>query len=93
MRHIESSGNFRKQLKLMMKRGKEDSEIKTIIVKLANDTPLPPANRDHPLSGNFSGFRECHIQPDWLLIYKKLNSDDGLGILRLEATGTHSDLF
>jgi len=93
MRHIESSGNFRKQLKLMMKRGKEDSEVKTIIVKLANDTPLPPANRDHPLSGNFSGFRECHIQPDWLLIYKKVNSDDGLGILRLEATGTHSDLF
>jgi mRNA interferase YafQ len=93
MRHIESSGNFRKQLKLMMKRGKEDSEIKTIIVKLANDTPLPPANRDHPLSGNFSGFRECHIQPDWLLIYKKVNSDDDFGILRLEATGTHSDLF
>lgn len=93
MRHIESSGAFRKQLKLMIRRGKEEAEIKTVIVLLANDEPLPPKYRDHALTGNFTGFRDCHIQPDWLLIYQKQNSEDGRGILRLEATGTHSDLF
>lgn len=93
MRHIESSGNFRKQLKLMLRRGKAEGEIKPIIFMLANDEPLPPKYKDHPLTGSFLGYRDCHIQPDWLLIYKKQDSDDGCGILRLEATGTHSDLF
>jgi mRNA interferase YafQ len=93
MRNIESSGAFRKQLKLMMKRGKSEVEIKTVIVLLANDEHLPPKYRDHALSGNFTNFRDCHIQPDWLLIYQKQDSEDGQGILRLEATGTHSDLF
>lgn len=93
MRHIESSGAFRKQLKLMIRRGKDEAEIKTVIVLLANNEPLPPKYRDHALTGNFTGFRDCHIQPDWLLIYQKQNSEDGRGILRLEATGTHSDLF
>lgn len=93
MRYIESSGNFRKQLKLMLRRGKAESEIKSVIVMLANDEALPPKYKDHALTGNFVGFRDCHIQPDWLLIYKKQDSEDGLGILRLEATGTHSDLF
>jgi mRNA interferase YafQ len=93
MRHIESSGNFRKQLKLMLRRGKSESEIKSVIVMLAEDQALPPKYKDHQLTGNFGGFRDCHIQPDWLLIYKKQDSDDGCGILRLEATGTHSDLF
>ncbi|MBD8052018.1 type II toxin-antitoxin system RelE/ParE family toxin [Limnohabitans radicicola] len=93
MRHIESSGAFRKQLKLMIRRGKDEAEIKTVIVLLASDEPLPPKYRDHALTGNFTGFRDCHIQPDWLLIYHKQDSEDGRGILRLEATGTHSDLF
>lgn len=93
MRYIESSGAFRKQLKLMIRRGKDEAEIKTAIVLLANDEQLPPKYRDHALTGNFTGFRDCHIQPDWLLIYQKQNSEDGRGILRLEATGTHSDLF
>jgi mRNA interferase YafQ len=93
MRHIESSGAFRKQLKLMFRRGKDEAEIKPVIVLLANDEPLPPKYRDHALTGNFTGFRDCHIQPDWLLIYQKQDSEDGRGILRLEATGTHSDLF
>ena len=93
MRHIESSGAFRKQLKLMIRRGKDEAEIKTVIVLLASDEPLPPKYRDHALTGNFTGFRDCHIQPDWLLIYQRQDSEDGRGILRLEATGTHSDLF
>lgn len=77
----------------MIKRGNSDVDIKAVIVKLANDEVLPPAQRDHALTGNFVGFRDCHIHPDWVLIYKKLESEDELGILRLEATGTHSDLF
>lgn len=93
MRHIDRSGNFKRQFKLMLKRGKSEKEMLDIVVKLAKDIPLPPANRDHPLSGNFSGFRDCHIEPDWLLIYKKIKSNDGLGILVLEATGSHADLF
>lgn len=93
MRHIDRSGNFKRQFKLMLKRGKSEAEIFDIISKLAKDIPLPAANRDHTLSGNFSGFRECHIQPDWLLIYKKSESEDGKGIIYLEATGTHADLF
>jgi len=93
MRHIESSGAFRRQFKLMMRRGKSEAELKLLITLLANDEPLPPKYRDHALIGNFLGFRDCHIQPDWLLIYKKIDSADGRGILQLEATGTHSDLF
>lgn len=77
----------------MIKRGNPESEIQTVISMLANDMPLLPKHKDHPLSGNWNGFRDCHIQPDWLLIYQKQNSEDGRGILRLEATGTHSDLF
>lgn len=93
MRYIDRSGNFKRQYKLMMKRGKPEKEIQAVIVMLANDIPLPPKYRDHPLSGNFSGFRDCHIQPDWLLIYKKETTEDGIGVLQLEGTGTHSDLF
>jgi mRNA interferase YafQ len=93
MRHIDSSGSFKKQFKLMIRRGKSETELKRLITLLANDEPLPPKYRDHALIGNFLGFRDCHIQPDWLLIYKKIDSTDKRGILQLEATGTHSDLF
>jgi mRNA interferase YafQ len=77
----------------MIKRGNLESEIQAVISMLANDIPLLPKHKDHSLSGTWNGFRDCHIQPDWLLIYQKQNSEDGRGILRLEATGTHSDLF
>lgn len=82
MRYIESSGAFH-----------NEADIKTVITLLMNDEVLPPKYRYHVLTGNFVGFRDCHIQPDWLLIYQKQDSEDGRGILRLEATGTHSDLF
>jgi mRNA interferase YafQ len=93
MRHIDRSGNFKRQYKLMAKRGKPEKEIQIVVLMLANDIPLPSKYRDHSLSGNLAGFRDCHIQPDWLLIYKKEETQDGCGILQLEATGTHSDLF
>jgi mRNA interferase YafQ len=77
----------------MLRRGKPENDIKRVIALLATDEPLPTRLRDHALTGNFVGFRDCHVLPDWLLIYKKLDTEDGRGILRLEATGTHSDLF
>jgi len=55
----------------MIRRGKSEVELKHLITLLSNDEPLPPKYRDHALTGNFLGFRDCHIQPDWLLIYKK----------------------
>lgn len=93
MRYIERKGKFKRQYKLMLKRGKSEKLIQETILKLAQDIPLPPANEDHPLKGSLNGFRDCHIQPDWVLIYQKEPSEDGRGILWLDKTGTHSDIF
>ena len=64
--------------------------LKNIVIALANGEKLPNENRDHELKGDHRGYRECHIQPDWLLIYK---FEDDILILTLSETGTHSDLF
>lgn len=64
--------------------------LKDVVTRLANDEPLDPRHKDHPLSGEWSGHRECHIQPDWLLIYRYEND---ILVLALTRTGTHSDLF
>ena len=74
----------------MKKRGKDLNKLVAVLDKLSKGEPLPPHNRDHQLIGPLSDFRECHIEPDWLLIYKVLN--DTL-VLRLIRTGSHSDLF
>ena len=79
---------FQKDLKKMQKRGKSLDRIKSIIETLVCEAPLEDRYRDHKLVGNYQGRRECHIEPDWLLIYK-LNS---LEII-FERTGSHSDLF
>jgi mRNA interferase YafQ len=67
-----------------------EDELNKVIKTLAEDKPLSAKYKDHSLSGNYAGLRECHIRPDWLLIYKK---DDQLRILTLLRTGSHSDLF
>lgn len=64
--------------------------LKNIVIALANGEKLPNENRDHELKGDHKGYRECHIQPDWLLVYK---IEDDILILTLSQTGTHSDLF
>ena len=81
---------FKKDYKRVIKRGYNAKLIEEIIQKLAKGEQLPEKNRDHPLSGNYSGCRECHITPDWLLIYE---IDNGELVLYLTRTGTHSDLF
>lgn len=84
--------SVQKNLKLARKRNLSVDELNKVIFNLANDLPLPPENKDHALTGNLVGFRECHIKPDWLLIYGK-EDDSELHILNLVRTGTHSDLF
>ena len=87
---VKPTTQFRKDYKLAKKRGMKMNLLDDIIKKLANGEKLPEKNYDHPLSGNWEGHRECHIQPDWLLVY--YHQDDVL-VLTLARTGTHSDLF
>jgi mRNA interferase YafQ len=88
MLQIERSNQFKKDVKKALKRGKNPDLLKEIIELLVNRRQLPAKNRDHKLSGNYVNYRECHIEPDWLLIY--FVTDE---VLRLERTGTHADLF
>ncbi len=87
---IVPSNQFKKDLKLAAKRGYDMNKIKNVIEKLANGETLEAKYRDHLLTGDYGGFRECHIQPDWLLVYQ---IDNGQLVLFLARTGTHSDLF
>ena len=90
MYSIRPTSKFQKDLKRIEKRGYNISLLADIIKKLANGEKLTEKNKDHALSGDYAGCRECHITPDWLLIYEI--ADDEL-ILYLTRTGTHSDLF
>lgn len=90
MYSIRPTTRFQKDLKRIEKRGYNISYLTEIIKKLANGETLPEKNKDHSLLGEYSGCRECHITPDWLLIYEI--TEDEL-ILYLTRTGTHSDLF
>lgn len=87
---LETTAQFRRDYKLMKNRGCERELIETVLDKLLNGCPLEAAHRDHALTGNYAGFRECHIKPDWLLVYKI--ERDRL-VLVAQRTGTHSDLF
>ena len=87
---VKPTTKFQRDLKRVRKRGYDISLLTAIIKKLAAGEPLPEKNRDHELSGNFAGCRECHVTPDWLLVYEI--ADEAL-ILYLTRTGTHSDLF
>jgi mRNA interferase YafQ len=82
------TNRFEKDLKLMTKRGPDPKSMKAIIRKLIDETPLERKHRDHLLVGNFKDRRECHIEPDWLLIYR-LDGD----MIIFERTGTNADLF
>ena len=82
---------FRKSLKKMIRRGKDINKINDVILKLANGEPLEPKYRDHALSGDLDGLRDCHIENDWVLLY--FYTANGDLVLTLSDTGTHSDLF
>lgn len=87
---VKPTTQFKKDLKLAQKRGYDIKTITAVIKKLAAGEPLPEKNRDHALTGNYKNCRECHIAPDWLLIYEIVETEL---ILYLTRTGTHADLF
>ena len=87
---IRPTSRFVKDLKRVQKRGYDISLLADVIKKLADGEELPQKNKDHALVGDFDGCRECHITPDWLLIYEM---DHESIVLYLTRTGTHSDLF
>lgn len=87
---IVPSNRFRRDLKLAIKRGADIALLNAVIETIAVGGHLDKRHRDHDLGGNYKGFRECHIQPDWLLIYRVMKNELELFLYR---TGTHSDLF
>ena len=87
---IRFTGQFKKDLKRAKKRGKDTDELFAVIDKLSNGEVLVEKYRDHGLSGNYKGCRECHIESDWLLIYE---IDNGILVLMLYRVGSHSELF
>ena len=88
MKKVSQTRQFSRDVKRMRKRGKDLEKLQEIVKLLAEGTPLPPNHRDHPLTGPWQPSRDCHIETDWLLIYTADQES-----LRLERTGTHSDLF
>lgn len=88
MLKISYRNQFKKELKQQEKRGKDMKKFLEVAEKLAHERPLDSKYRNHKLTGNFKGRWECHIEPDWLLVYLK-NSEE----IIFERTGTHSDLF
>lgn len=88
MKQLSQTKQFSKDIKRMTKRGKDLDKLKAVVRHLSEGRVLELKHRDHPLIGEWRGSRDCHIEPDWLLIY----TTDAM-TLRLERTGTHSDLF
>jgi mRNA interferase YafQ len=87
---VKPTTQFRKDYKLAIKRGLKIELLEKVVELLAMGMPLPRENRDHSLSGDWAGHRECHILPDWLLVYR---IEDDVLVMTLARTGTHSDLF
>ena len=87
---LSSSPKYEKDVALAKRRGLNIDDLIDVVNKLQNGEKLPPKNKDHQLHGIFEGTRECHIHPDWLLIYSK---DDSIRLLSLVRTGTHADLY
>lgn len=88
MRQVILGAQFRRDVKLAEKRGKDMAKLRQLLLLLAQGDPLPPRYKDHALSGEWKHHRDSHIEPDWLLLYKIEGND-----LYMVRTGTHSDLF
>jgi len=88
MRTLVQSTAFRKDVRRAQRRGYDLRKLQAVVAKLQRGETLPAFNRAHPLKGDWKGYWDCHIEPDWVLIYK-LTEDE----LRLARTGTHADLF
>jgi mRNA interferase YafQ len=87
---VRQTTKFRKDLKKMLKRGADRTKLSVVVKMLAQGKPLPPQYLDHALTGDMAGTRDCHITPDWILLYRIEND---VLVLTLTRTGTHADLF
>jgi mRNA interferase YafQ len=85
---VTQTTQFRKDVKKLRKRGKDLGKLASVVELLVSSDDLPDRLRDHALAGNWMGWRDCHIEPDWLLIYKPLSDE-----LTLGRSGSHSELF
>lgn len=90
MRTFSRTTQFKRDVKLAGRRGKDLEKLKAVLDLLIAGERLPVQYQDHPLRGNFAGSRDCHLEPDWLLIYTLTEAG---GHVRFERTGTHADLF
>lgn len=88
MKIVFQTSQFKKDIKRVIKRGKDIEKLKHVIRLITKDQPLEERHRDHALGGNWAGSRDCHIEPDWILIYRTEDQS-----LFLERTGSHSDIF
>ena len=88
MKKVSQTKQFSRDVRRMRRRGKDLRKLQEVVKLLAEGTPLPPSHRDHPLTGPWQPSRDCHIEADWILIYTADETS-----LRLERTGTYSDLF
>jgi mRNA interferase YafQ len=87
---IARSNSYKRDYRLAERQGRDVERLECVIDALASGDSLPAEYRDHPLKGEYKGYRECHIEPDWLLVYK---IDKGLLVLLLSRTGAHSKIF
>ncbi len=85
---LSQTTQFKKDIKKQIKKGKNPEKMTQVVRMLLKNAPLPQSHKDHPLAGKWKGRRDCHIEPDWVLIYRKTEDE-----IRLERTGSHSDLF
>ena len=89
MREFKYSSRFKRDYKLCKKRGRDMQKMQDVLLILASGETIPEKYKDHPLKSNWKGYRDIHIEPDWILIYKL----EGNNIILLAATGTHSDIL
>lgn len=88
VREPEYSGRFKRDVKQAQRRGKDMDKLKTLLALLIEGVELPESYADHPLKGDWRGYRDAHVEPDWLLIYTIVGN-----VVRFERTGRHTDLF
>jgi mRNA interferase YafQ len=88
MRTASSSGQFQRDVKRLQKRGKDMGKLKKLVEMLLAGETLPPKYKDHPLKHNYAGYRDAHVEPDWVLIYSTTDVN-----VHFERTGTHEELF
>ena len=91
--NVRWRSQFKKDYRRMMKQGQDIGKLDYVIGELAEPNPLPEQYRDHSIKGDYAGYKECHIEPDWLLIYDYETLDGGERQLLLVRTGSHADLL